>query len=304
MRITILCWNFERNGASSHIARFQAHERLRSVNPHLVLRQEMWGSDADGQRILYELESILGMRGWLGPRSSTAIFTDPAVFEPVRTWPDTGPMWLQPPTALTVRYRLAGPMSMPLAVVSSHLNYASPGNRVVETEWLTTWADKKWTPLDGRPYTLPAVLGGDFNSFPKPGTPNDPPLPKLDEIQDCPHRLHRSYVGPDGRRRMDTRPDEILRTAGLEDVARCWATAPGGNPAAVARTVNASATHGPDARIDRIYATKNLLPALLGVDVIEVPLTESDHHILRVELDGDVLTDILTRRLSATLPAA
>ncbi|WP_433860173.1 endonuclease/exonuclease/phosphatase family protein [Streptomyces kronopolitis] len=302
MQITILCWNLEHNGGS-HIARFQAHERLRSLNPHLVLRQEMWGSDADGQRILYELESILGMRGWLGPRSSTAIFTDPAVFQPVRTW-DTGPMWVQPPTALTLRYRPAPVDSMPLAVASYHLNYASPTNRMAEAEWLSTWADKYQTAVDGEAYRLPALLGGDTNSYPEPGLPKDPALPKLDEIQDRPHRLHRSYVGPDGRRRMDTRPDEALRTAGLEDVARYWSTASGGCAAAVARTVNGCASHGPDARVDRIYATGDLLPAVLDVDVIEVPLTESDHHIVRLELDGDVLTDILARPVSAMLPAA
>ncbi|MGG7574124.1 endonuclease/exonuclease/phosphatase family protein [Streptomyces sirii] len=304
MRITVLCWNFERNGSGSHIARFQAHETLRSLNPHLVLRQEMWGSDADGHRTMFELESILGMRGWLGPKSSTAIFVDPTVFEPVRTWPDTGPMWVQPPTALTVRFKPAGVESMPLAVVSYHLNYGSPGNREVESEWLTTWADKKWTTLEGQTFTTPALLGGDSNSFPTPGTPNDPPLPTLSKIEDRPHRLHRSYIGPDGRRQMDTRPDEILRTAGLKDVARYWATAPGGNTAAIARTVNGCVTHGPDARVDRIYATTDLLPAVRGVDVIEVPLTKSDHHILRLDLDGDVLTDILTRPISATLPAA
>ncbi|MEU8911765.1 endonuclease/exonuclease/phosphatase family protein [Streptomyces nigrescens] len=302
-RITVLCWNFERNGAGSHIARFRAHERLASLSPHLVLRQEMWGADADGHRVAFELESILGMRGWLGPKSSTAVFADPAVFEPVRTWPDTGPMWVQPPTLLALRYRPAGVESMPLAVASYHLNYGSSANRIAEAEWLSTWADKYQTTVDGSTYRLPALLGGDTNSYPEPGLPKDPALPKLDEIQDRPHRLHRSYVGPDGRRRMDTRPDEALRTAGLEDVARHWATARGGNAAAVARTVNGCATHGPDARVDRIYATEDLLPTVLDVDVIEVPLTESDHHIVRVALDGDVLTDILTRLPDAALQA-
>ncbi|WP_229700068.1 endonuclease/exonuclease/phosphatase family protein [Streptomyces kronopolitis] len=279
--------------------RHWAHERLRALKPHLVLRQEMWGASADGDQIMYELESTLGLRGWLGPKSSTAVFADTRVFESVRTWPDTGPMWVQPPTALMLRFRAAGVESMPLAVASFHLNYSSSANRLSEAELLSTWADKRQTTMDGEPYRLPALLGGDTNSYPEPGLPGDPALPELDAIPDRPHRLHRSYIGADGRRRMDTRPDQALRTAGLEDVARHWATN-GGTPAALAPTVDACATHGPDARVDRVYTTEDLLPAVDDVDVIPVPLEESDHHIVRVRFDGDRLSDILTRPFART----
>jgi endonuclease/exonuclease/phosphatase family metal-dependent hydrolase len=61
----------------------------------------------------------------------------------------------------------------------------------------------------------------------------------------------------------------------------------------VARTVNAYGGYGPDSRIDRVYATGQLLPALLSIDVVEVPECVSDHHIVRVQLDGGVLADIL-----------
>ncbi|MGW6462036.1 hypothetical protein ACWF94_39940, partial [Streptomyces sp. NPDC055078] len=85
-----------------------------------------------------------------------------------------------------------------------------------------------------------------------------------------------------------------LRTAGLEDVARHRATA--GDPAAVAPTVDACDTHGPDARIDRIYATTELLPAVTDVDVIPIPPDVSDHHVVRLVLDGDILADILNQQ--------
>ncbi|MGW0656799.1 endonuclease/exonuclease/phosphatase family protein, partial [Streptomyces umbrinus] len=65
--ITLLSWNFENNGGGDSVKRLQAHERLVSLSPHLVFRQEMWRADADGNAILYELEGVLGMRGWLGP---------------------------------------------------------------------------------------------------------------------------------------------------------------------------------------------------------------------------------------------
>ncbi|WP_405796245.1 endonuclease/exonuclease/phosphatase family protein [Streptomyces sp. NBC_01506] len=303
-RVTILSWNYERNGAGDASQRLRAHKLLASLNPDLVARQEMWGAEADGSEIMYQLEDVLGLRGWLGPRSSTAVFADPRVFQALREWPSTGPMWVLPPTALTLRFTPAGTSSMPMAFASYHLNYASAANRLAEAEWLSVWADKKWTTPDGGTVRLPALLAGDNNSYPAP-VDGDVPLPELTAIADLPHRLHRSVVGPGGRRVMDTRPDDTLRTAGLEDVARHWSTARGaGGKAALARTVNACATHGPDARIDRIYATADLLGTIVGVDVIEVAEEISDHHIVRLTLDADALSDVLNRQTEQTEQAA
>ncbi|MFI0155790.1 endonuclease/exonuclease/phosphatase family protein [Streptomyces lydicus] len=294
--LTVLSWNFERNGADDPAKRLRAHQLLVSLTPHLVFRQEMWGADANGKQIMYELEDVLGLRGWLGPRASTAVFADPGMFQPLREWPDVGPMWVQAPTALTLRFAPAGTGSMPMAVASYHLNYASAANRLSEAEWLTVWADKSWTTPDGETVRMPALLAGDNNSYPVPVADEDVPLPGLRAIADRPHRLHRSFVGPSGRRVMDTRPDEVMRTAGLEDVARHWSLARDGNEAALARTVDACETHGPDSRIDRIYASSDLLPAVVGVDVVEVPKTDSDHHIVRLKLDAEHLVDILNRQ--------
>ncbi|MDV9168610.1 hypothetical protein R6V09_00435 [Streptomyces sp. W16] len=97
---------------------------------------------------------------------------------------------------------------------------------------------------------------------------------------------------------MDTRPDEAMRTAGLEDLARYWATAMQGDKRAVSRTVNACATHGPDSRVDRVYGTTDLLPTVTGVDVIEVSEDDSDHHIVRVTLDGDGVSDLLNQQVT------
>lgn len=294
--VTVLNWNFENNGKKDSRRRLAGHQMLKSLDPDVVLRQEMWDAADDGQQVMYGMEGMLGLRGWLGEKSCTAIFANPELFEPVREW-SPGPIWVLPPTAMTMRYTPAGPEAMPMVLVSYHLNYAAPTNRLAEVEWLSTWADKKQPGPDEQPVTLPVLMGGDNNSYPVPGTPGDPALPELEAIQDRPHRLHRSYVGPDGRRRMDDRPDDALRTAGLEDVARYRAQK--GETAAVARTVNASPTHGPDARIDRVYATPRLLPAVTRVDVIEVPLDISDHHIVRVQLDADVLADILNQPYEA-----
>jgi hypothetical protein len=145
---------------------------------------------------------------------------------------------------------------------------------------------------------MACLAAGDNNSYPIPGFESDPALPVLEEIENEPHRLHRSYVALDGTRVMDTRPDEALRTAGLEDVARHRAVKCG-DRAAVSRTVNVCETHGPDARIDRVYATPDLLAAVSGFDVIEVSEEESDHHIVRFTLDGDCLSDVLNQQAHA-----
>ncbi|MER7047944.1 hypothetical protein [Streptomyces jumonjinensis] len=43
-KITVVCWNFERNGKSDPELRRQAHELVAQYNPQLVLRQEMPGA--------------------------------------------------------------------------------------------------------------------------------------------------------------------------------------------------------------------------------------------------------------------
>ncbi|EGX61871.1 hypothetical protein SZN_00880 [Streptomyces zinciresistens K42] len=293
--ITALSWNFENNGKKDPARRRDGYQLLARLSPDLVFRQEMWDAGQDGKQVMSEAENLLGMRGWLGASSCTAIFAS-TEFTPMREWSTSFP-YVLPPTALTLRYTPAGERALPLVAVSYHLNYASTAHRLAEIEWLSTWADKKWQIPDGPSVTLPALMGGDNNSYPVPGIPGDPVLPELEAIRDQPHRLHRSYVGADGVRRMDTRPDEALRTAGLQDVARHRALA--GDAGAVARTVNACDTHGPDSRIDRVYATPELLPAVVSVDVIEVPLDLSDHHIVRVCLDADALIDALRAPFAA-----
>ncbi|WP_433855250.1 endonuclease/exonuclease/phosphatase family protein [Streptomyces kronopolitis] len=296
--ITTLCWNFEANGGPDHDKRSKANRLLASLDPDLLFRQEMWGAwgaDAKGKSVMDNMEEDLALRGWLGPSSHTAVFAAPALFSPVRGWPDKDAetIWKMPPTVQGLRYRPAGPDAVPLVCASYHHNYASSTQRHAEADWATTFADKTWTTPIGMDVKLPVLMGGDHNSYPVPGAPGDLPLPVLEEIRDRRHRVHRSCIGPDGTRRMCTCPDETLRTAGLEDVARHIA-ARTGNTRALARTVTGCASHGPDARVDRIYASDVLLPAVADVEVIEVPLDMSDHHIVRAVLDGDELAQVLT----------
>lgn len=294
--LTFVSWNFENNGKNDPDRRRKGDKKMKSLKPDILFRQEMWDAAEHGDQIFSDAKQTLEMQGKLGKDSCTAIFFRPDKFAIVRDWEKSrGPVWVLPPTALTMRYLPAGPDVLPLVMVSYHLNYGSPTQRAIEAEWLTTWADKGWPTAD---VTLPALMAGDTNSYPVPGAPGDPALPVLEKIRNRPHRLHRSVRDPDGTRRMNIEPDDVLRTAGLEDIARFWVGQ--GHEKAVARTVNASPSHGPDSRVDRVYATPELLPALTDFEVIEVDEDLSDHHILRFTLDPDRLIDILQTAAAPT----
>ncbi|MFJ4623675.1 endonuclease/exonuclease/phosphatase family protein [Streptomyces sp. NPDC088812] len=295
MLINAAICNFENNGGGNRALWQRMHDRLKSLDLHLLLRQEVWNAQDDGNALADAAEAVLGMAGLIGPKCCTALYHDPDLFTPVGEFPKTGPMWVLPPTVRSLRLASTAPGAVPLIVGSYHLNYGSPTTRLAEAERLTQWNDR-WFKADGRRVHYPALLGGDNNSYPMAGVPGDPALPLLEEIRDEPHRAHRSYIRPDGVRRMDDRPDDTLRTAGLHDVARHLATT-AGRTTAVAPTVDACDTHGPDARIDRIYASTELLPAIREVEVIDMTGL-SDHHTVVVRLDRHTLTDILNHPIT------
>ncbi|MEU1076223.1 MULTISPECIES: endonuclease/exonuclease/phosphatase family protein [unclassified Streptomyces] len=295
MLINAAICNFENNGGGDRALWQRMHDRLASLELHLLLRQEVWNAQDNGNELADAAEAMLGMAGLIGPECCTALYHDPDLFTPVGEFPKTGPMWVLPPTVRSLQLAGTTPSAVPLIVGSYHLNYGSTTTRLAEAERLTQWNDR-WVKVDGRRVHHPALLGGDNNSYPVPGAPGDPALPVLKEIRDEPHRAHRSYIGPDGLRRMDDRPDDTLRTAGLHDVARHLATTMGVT-AAVAPTVDACDTHGPDARIDRIYASAELLPAVREVEAIDMTGL-SDHHTVVVRLDRDTLTDILNHPIT------
>lgn len=295
MLINAAICNFENNGGGDRDLWQRMHDRLASLNLHLLLRQEMWDAHDNGNELADAAEAVLGMVGFIGRGCCTAVYHDPKLFIPFSEYPKTGPVWALPPTVCSFQLAGAAPDATPLIVGSYHLNYCSPTKRLAETEWLTKWNDK-WVRDGDRYVHYPALLGGDNNSYPVVGIPGDPALPVLEQIRDEPHRAHRSYLGADGVRRMDDRPDDTLRTAGLQDVARHLVAATG-DTNAVAATVDACATHGPDARIDRIYASKQLLPAVREVEVVDMKGL-SDHHAVVVRLDRDTLTDILNHPLT------
>ncbi|MFD5319405.1 hypothetical protein [Streptomyces sp. NPDC127098] len=296
--------NFELNGAGDRERWARMHQRLRDLDLHLLMRQEMLGCGTAGREseLWLDSQNALGMRGELGPGlGATALYWDPEVFTPRRNWAnEVGSSWALPPTTLSLELTGTG---VPIVCASFHHVYHDPAGREAEAQWLTRLADKTVTLPGGARIVLPAIVAGDTNSYPEPGTPGEVLLPRLDvpaghelAIRNEPHRAHRSrLITPGQPRVLDVWPDTILRTAGFQDAARHLATAPGreaDRTKSLAPTVDAYPSHGPATRIDRVYLSTQLMPAVIDVDVVDMRGL-SDHHTVVVSVDRATLISLL-----------
>lgn len=304
--IRVASCNFERNGRGDYDTWLTMHQRLATLRPTLLCRQENPGHGRTGaERTLFnESQRILGLTGELGPGlGSTALYYDPEVFEQLTVWDTEWPAWLLHPVAMTLRLR--GTEDVDMVAACTHLSYNSPTMRAIQSQDVTRFADRV------EPYKTSAgiierklpvlAIGQDCNSYVDPSrlVPGEAPIPELIEIRDPQHRAHRSYEIAPGQRVMDSVPDRTLLTAELEDVARHAALLPGGpGLRAVAPTVDASATHGPAHRVDRIFTSRMLLAAVVNVEVIDMKGL-SDHHTVLAAFDHDVIVDIHREHLAS-----
>ncbi|WP_050502482.1 hypothetical protein [Streptomyces monomycini] len=290
--------NVEQNGFGNRETRLKVWRRLRPYRPTVVWRQEMPGAADHARAVMYEAEDPevgVGLRGWLGERSATAVFADMAVFAPVAEFPNPSLIMQNPPTAVGLQLRGAGRQSRPVIFTAGHFSYAVPVQREMEAGCLSTFADRTVRMPDGTLRKAYMIAGIDGNSYPHQAqdTPGDVPLPHLGDIGDEPHRAHRSRRGPDGTDRMDTDPHAVLGKAGVVDVAHHLAMAKGCGTG-LAPTMPASDTHGPATRVDWVCASRPLLPAVSGCEVIDSEET-SDHDFVVTRWDLDALLDILRR---------
>ncbi|MER7933013.1 MULTISPECIES: hypothetical protein [unclassified Streptomyces] len=305
--ITVVSSNFELNGNGDHGIWLAMHERLAGLRPTILCRQETFGYSPTGKgSVLFsESKRITKLAGDLGPgKHATALYYDSDVFEQLTLWDTEWPAWLLHPTAMTLRVR--GTRDVDVVVGCAHLSYNAPTKRKAEAEDLTRLADRVETyESEHGPgiRKLPVLaLGMDTNSYVDPDrlVPGELAIPRLEEIKDLPHRAHRSYETASGERVMDSRPDRILLTAGLEDTARHAALLPNGpGLAAVAPTIDRSDTHGPAHRVDRVCTTSWLLPAVVGVEVVGMEGL-SDHHTVVVTYDLDTVVDLYRARFGLT----
>lgn len=296
-RIKIVTCNFEQNGFGSRALWLDMHQRLAKIKPTILCRQENPGhaESGAGSTLFNESKRIVGLAGRLGPGlGATALYYDPEVFTEITTWETHWPNWLLHPTAMTLRVN--GTENIDMVTACGHLSYNSAALREIQADDVTRFADRVVTYEHRGQRTarkLPVLgIGMDCNSYVDPArlVVGETPIPRLDQIADLQHRAHRSYETANGQRVMDSRPDRTMLIAGLEDAARHVALAQQ-DATPVAPTVDASETHGPAHRVDRIYTGSLLLPALVSVEVVDMKGL-SDHHTVAAVYDLDLLVEV------------
>ncbi|MFI1794384.1 endonuclease/exonuclease/phosphatase family protein [Streptomyces olivaceoviridis] len=290
--IRIVCWNVEHNGRGRHGGedhRDLARDILASIKPHVVLRQELTGAWDRGKADLYaEANRLGGLTPFMTApregrsRNPVGVMVDPNLFfidgefEHDMPWkPICNP-----------RVRLRG-CARSIDLASAHLCHFDPDMRATEARRLTTLADNSRS----------ALVGMDANSYPHQAELESVALPDWGKVEDRVHYQHRT-IERAGRRVSDTRPDEILSGGDpvFIDLGLHAATALG-QPGALAATASLKRTdQGPAQRIDRMYCTPDLAPALTAFEVLATDdvRTVSDHAMLLARFDLDVLRRVLT----------
>jgi exodeoxyribonuclease-3 len=187
------------DGADDRRRKLQ-HEVIRKENSDVLLIQEAKNFDADGARLLFEMERALGMRGLLGiaPHTgqNTAIFFRPGI-EPISFEVDA----VHFHHAASIAQLRIPDCGEPITFVSVHLCPNGPTLRWREASYLVPHAN---------PDKL-AVVAGDFNSV----SPHDPEPSGWDKL---PSHFRARYILP-GQKTADRDTLRTLYDAGFVDVA-------------------------------------------------------------------------------------
>lgn len=302
--VVMATYNVELNGRGDPAIREEVDRRIHEAGVHVLFRQEVSDGILDRKAVMYESEARTGLRGWLGeaPMSPnpypslqrTALFIDTATFRPLNEWENQWQGHRLPPTALTVQLREAGPDSAPIVLVAAHLHYGPPALREIEAGLLSTYNNKAIKVPTGRTRRSVMVCGLDGNSYPHNPGPGEPPLPDPAAITDEPHLANRSRLRADGSRAMDQDPHMILHTAGVHDIAAHLArTRPAADKRYLHPTVRGSATQGPPSRIDWLLASRQLMPAVTDLRVIDTG-DASDHRLVIARFSRSHLAKLLS----------
>lgn len=281
--LRLLCWNIEHNGIDRDGNRHRrelALDIMAAYQPHIVLRQELTGADARGSAELYK-ESVRlgGLVPFMAPPTTespnaTGVMIDPRLFDIDAYHPHVTKMW-HPVCNPVVRLRGA---RRSLSLASVHLCSYDGHTRATEAKRLTILGDHGRT----------ALFGGDFNSYPHRTADELTHPPDWDAVSNPVHYEHRT-VERSGARVPDTVPDEILAGGNriFTDLAHHAATALGQHQAVAATAHLGRADLGLLQRIDRIYCSPALAPALKTFDVIasDAVRAASDHALLYATFD-------------------
>lgn len=274
----VVTWNVEHNGISNSgdDARWHlAMDVLSTLQPHVLLRQELTRADMFGGRAVWaESKRLGGHAAFLAsatPESAnpTGVYVDRDLCRPTEYFEHRTGMW-HPICNPVVRLKGA---TQKLSLASVHLCSFDPGTRASEAKRVATL---------GRP-GMAAIVGGDMNSYAHRPS-NRHPLPDWSQIEDRSHFEART-IERDGKRVSDTLPDEILagehegRPPVFVELGHYAATELGLEGALEPTASLWRTDQGTRQRIDRIYATPQVAAALTGLEVIvtDEVIEASDH---------------------------
>ncbi len=284
--IRVLTWNIEHGGRDtdgSFHRRHLAWDVMAEYRPHLVLRQELTGADADGRRPLWEEANRLGLIPFLAPATpespnATGVLLDPAVFDVQAEYHHVTGSW-HPICNPVVKLRGA---SKPISLASVHLCSYDPDTRAREARRLLFLADQ------GRS----VLLGGDFNSYPHRVQDETVPLPDWSRVANTGH-VERRTIWRGDQRVSDIEPDRILagervladgrvQPGVLTELGHHAATTLGQEQALDATASLWRTDEGTAQRIDRVYATPDIAAALDRFEVVadDAVREVSDHALL------------------------
>jgi endonuclease/exonuclease/phosphatase family metal-dependent hydrolase len=273
---------------------------LRGWDPHAVLFQEvtarsepgltvpMWEiphaerarrvqemtahAEAKTKEHLERIVGQLGMTPVLGPptpmsfgRNHPAVLirSDPA-FEIVQTGPPPAPAGGLHPAWCQVVVSIAG-IASPLALYSLHMPARSAVAQRLQAEWLASLVAQRGEL---------AIVGGDFNSYPRADTPGD--------LEAMPAHLRPPRMtGQPGRLQPSYAVHDAFTAIGMADAAACLPAARRDPP-----QLSGTDRYGHE-RIDRFYVTRELAPALRGYR--QQDTGGSDHKAIMLTLDPAAL---------------
>ncbi|GGR04467.1 endonuclease/exonuclease/phosphatase family protein [Kitasatospora griseola] len=243
-------------------------ERIAAVDPDLVLLQEAEGWADAGHRQLVRAEQDLGMDGLLAPSRSgrgTALLYRRETLGRRIAW-NTDYTGTETHHGFGVAAFTIPGLPAPLAVTSVHLTPYSADRAVAEADFAASRTYRHG------PY---CILGGDINYPPAAG-----PDPAWDRMRPY-NRGSRTLLTDPTLQKTAPGPDRRiawkLAANGLTDTA--WHLyQQTGDELLLRRTGN-------DDRIDQLWVSTPLAPAVLSYILLDTPPDASDHHGLAVALD-------------------
>ncbi|CAN5507687.1 hypothetical protein BH10PSE11_BH10PSE11_13640 [soil metagenome] len=259
MKLTVLTYNTlfaGRDGPDDRRARAQS-DLINEIKPDVFLMQEAKGFDANGGAWLFELESKIGMRGFLAAAPRTGQHVAIFIREPLR------PLGFEADGAhfhhALATLKVALPHSeKPITFISAHLCPNGPAVRRREAAYLA---------IHAAPGNL-TLLTGDFNS----ASPHDPEPEGFDMLA----AHHRTRYLAEDLRTMDRSVMAHLDAAGWIDLGH--SLDPAKTPTVPA--AGYSGTEFATMRCDFLLASRALAAQAISYQVIRTAATDiaSDHY--------------------------